>query len=81
LCLKGTVFDVTPGKGFYGPGGGYAALAGRDASRALAKMDLSSDAVTNARLDDLTAKEKETLESWYTRMKAKYKVVGELKQG
>jgi hypothetical protein len=25
LCLKGTVFDVTAGKGFYGPGGGYGA--------------------------------------------------------
>jgi len=61
-----------------GPGGGYAVLAGKDASRALGKMDLSADAVSNPRVDDLTAKEKETLDSWFARMNAKYPVVGTL---
>jgi membrane-associated progesterone receptor component len=78
LCLKGTVFDVTAGKGFYGPGGGYAVLAGKDASRALAKMDLSAESTRNPRVDDLDAKEKDTLNSWYDRLKSKYPVVGEL---
>lgn len=53
-------------------------LAGKDASRALGKMDLSADAVSNPRVDDLTAKEKETLDSWFARMNAKYPVVGTL---
>ena len=39
MGCKGTVYDVTE-SGFYGPNGGYPMLAGRDASLALASMDL-----------------------------------------
>ncbi len=39
MGCKGVVFDVTE-SGFYGPQGGYQMLSGRDASLALAKMDL-----------------------------------------
>ena len=41
LAVKGRVFDVSTGTDFYGPdGGGYKALAGQDASRALGIMSL-----------------------------------------
>ena len=38
VCIKGVVYDVSSGAGFYGPGKGYSSFAGRDASRALAVM-------------------------------------------
>ena len=41
LAVKGRVFDVCSGADFYGPeGGGYSALAGQDASRALGIMSM-----------------------------------------
>lgn len=36
------VYDVTRGHSFYGPGGAYGNLAGHDATRALAKMDVKA---------------------------------------
>lgn len=39
MSVKGVVFDVTSGEGFYGPGAGYSPLAGRESARALAKME------------------------------------------
>ncbi len=39
VAVKGTVFDMSfGGRGFYGPGGAYHFLAGRDGSRPLAKV-------------------------------------------
>lgn len=41
IAIKGRVFDVSSGAEFYGPtNGGYNALAGQDASRALGVMSL-----------------------------------------
>ena len=34
LAINGTIFDVSAGRGFYGPGGHYGHFAGRDATRA-----------------------------------------------
>ncbi|KAF9964572.1 hypothetical protein BGZ73_001821 [Actinomortierella ambigua] len=36
LAIKGEVFDVTAGGGFYAKGGGYGFFSGKDASRAYA---------------------------------------------
>ncbi len=78
LAVKGIVFDVSAGRGFYGKGGGYEMLAGRDASRALAKMSMDVADVDNPSVDDLHERERLSLDSWVERLKAKYKVVGRL---
>eukprot|EP00300_Choanocystis_sp_HF-7_P042121 c888_g1_i1.p1 GENE.c888_g1_i1~~c888_g1_i1.p1 ORF type:complete len:115 (-),score=24.26 c888_g1_i1:157-474(-) len=77
VALNGGVFDVTTGRSFYGPGGGYGALAGRDASRALAKMSLAEEDL-ELPADDLTAEEQQTLSDWVARFETKYPRVGTL---
>jgi len=37
MGIRGSVYDVTLGAHFYGPGGPYGNFAGRDASRGLSK--------------------------------------------
>jgi membrane-associated progesterone receptor component len=75
VAIKGRVFDVSSGKNFYGPGGSYAVFAGKDASRALAKMSKNEEDVS-ASLDGLTEKEIGVLEDWEKKFEAKYSVVG-----
>jgi hypothetical protein len=63
------VFDVTAGKDFYGPGGGYAFFAGRDASRGLAKSSLDPATLDEVsaggdQLAGLDAEEIATLAEW-----------------
>ncbi|KAK6332158.1 hypothetical protein TWF718_002692 [Orbilia javanica] len=43
LSINGTIYDVTEGRGKYGPGGGYSFFAGRDASRAYITGDFKND--------------------------------------
>lgn len=57
IALKGVVFDVT-GSAFYGKGGGYHIIAGRDGSRILAVMKLESEYVDNPSTAGLDDKEK-----------------------
>lgn len=84
LAVRGKVFDVTPGRNFYGPGGPYENFAGRDASRGLACGSFDREMLTedlNAPLDTLTDLDKEQMEalqSWEDRFNEKYLVVGEL---
>ncbi|XP_062165462.1 probable steroid-binding protein 3 [Alnus glutinosa] len=75
VAVKGRIFDVTNGKSFYGPGGPYALFAGKDASRALAKMSKNDEDVSPT-LDGLSEKEIEVLNDWEKKFEAKYPVVG-----
>ncbi|KAI9831592.1 MAG: hypothetical protein M1819_004824 [Sarea resinae] len=84
LAVKGRVFDVTPGKNFYGPNGPYANFAGRDASRGLACGSFDEDMLTedlNGPLDTLEGlneEEIDALNGWEQRFQEKYLVVGNL---
>ena len=84
LAVRGKVFDVTPGKNFYGPGGPYENFAGRDASRGLAYGSFDENMLTkdlNGPLDDLSSlgpDELEALRDWEERFLEKYIVVGKL---
>eukprot|EP00039_Didymoeca_costata_P029571 m.25252 g.25252 ORF g.25252 m.25252 type:complete len:168 (-) comp7690_c0_seq1:3385-3888(-) len=80
MAVKGTVFDVSRGADFYGPGGPYAIFAGRDASRGLATYDLTDSAVKDTMddLSDLTPDEIEVLDGWQESFTLKYIVRGNL---
>lgn len=84
LSVRGRIFDVTPGRNFYGPGGPYQNFAGRDASRGLACGSFDEDMLTedlNGPLDDLKnlgEEEMEALKGWEERFSEKYLVVGRL---
>ncbi|KAL2860403.1 cytochrome b5-like heme/steroid binding domain-containing protein [Aspergillus pseudodeflectus] len=84
LAVRGRVFDVSPGRNFYGPGGPYENFAGRDASRGLAFQSFDREMLTedlSAPLDDLkdlNAEQLENLQGWEERFSEKYLVVGKL---
>lgn len=64
IALKGKVYDVSEKRDFYGPNGGYHLFAGKDATRALAKMSFEDADLENDRYDDLSFMEIETLNDW-----------------
>lgn len=77
------VYDVSfGGVGFYGPKGGYHRFAGKDASRALAKMSFEPEDLENTSVEDLEEKNKKILLDWIKTFaeKKKYPVVGNLKK-
>lgn len=84
IAVRGKVFDVTPGRHFYGPGGPYENFAGRDASRGLACNSFDEDMLTKDlegpldTLDGLGSDEMESLQGWEERFSEKYLVVGRL---
>lgn len=84
LAVRGRVFDVSPGRNFYGPGGPYENFAGRDASRGLAKGSFDAEMLTENlegpldELKDLNSDELEALKGWEERFEEKYLVVGRL---
>ncbi|EAS32585.1 DNA damage response protein [Coccidioides immitis RS] len=84
LAVRGKVFDVSPGRNFYGPGGPYENFAGRDATRGLACQSFDEEMLTKdlkGPLDDLHGLDEEQLDNlrgWEERFLEKYLVVGKL---
>lgn len=80
IAVNGTVFDMTRGKDFYGPGGPYSIFAGRDASRGLAKHELSDDMVKDTwdDISDLSELEMQELQGWFESFTFKYPIRGNL---
>lgn len=77
VALKGRVYDVSSGSAFYGADRAYAMFAGKDATRAFAKMSKNPEDVCGS-LDGLTEKEIGVLNDWEKKYEAKYPVVGRL---
>ncbi|XP_078413143.1 neudesin isoform X1 [Cetorhinus maximus] len=76
MAIKGVVFDVTLGKEFYGKGGPYNALVGKDSTRAVAKMSLESEDLTHD-VTGLTEDELKSLDDVFNNLyKTKYPIVG-----
>jgi membrane-associated progesterone receptor component len=76
LCRE--VFDVSSASMFYGEGAGYHCFAGREATRAMAKLSFEESDLASLKDDDFGPFEKNTLEDWYQKFKyyKSYPVVG-----
>ena len=70
LAVNGTVFDVSLGRDFYGPGGPYEKFAGRECGMALAKMSFDEEHLDNLEgCASLNFGEKNQLHEWYEKFK------------
>jgi len=77
LALTGQVFDVSKGKEYYGPGGGYGFFSGRDASRAFVTGDFEEKGLIDT-VDGLSKDDYMGLEEWSSFYNKDYKKVGVL---
>ncbi|KAL9375906.1 hypothetical protein Peur_032785 [Populus x canadensis] len=79
MAIKGQIYDVSQSRMFYGPGGPYALFAGKDASRALAKMSFEDKDLTGD-VSGLGPFELEALQDWEYKFMSKYEKVGTIKK-
>ncbi|KAL6883531.1 hypothetical protein ACP4OV_010945 [Aristida adscensionis] len=79
MAIKGQIYDVSQSRSFYGPGGSYEMFAGRDASRALAKMSFEPQDLTGD-IAGLTPVELGSLNDWEYKFTSKYVKVGTIKR-
>ncbi|URD78509.1 membrane steroid-binding protein [Musa troglodytarum] len=79
MAIKGQIYDVTQSRMFYGPGGPYALFAGKDASRALAKMSFEPVDLTGD-ISGLGPFELDALQDWEYKFMSKYVKVGTIKK-
>jgi membrane-associated progesterone receptor component len=78
ISLRGDVYDVSSARNLYGVGNAYHCMAGREASRAMAKLSFDEIDLSSTRLDDLGAFERSTLDDWVEKFRHYkcYPVVG-----
>lgn len=79
MAIKGQIYDVSQSRMFYGPGGPYALFAGKDASRALAKMSFEQQDLTGD-ISGLGPFELDALQDWEYKFMSKYVKVGTVKK-
>lgn len=79
MAIKGQIYDVSQSRMFYGPGGPYALFAGKDASRALAKMSFEEKDLTGD-ISGLGPFELDALQDWEYKFMGKYVKVGTVKK-
>lgn len=82
VALKNKVYDVSfGGVSMYGEGGPYNKFAGKDVSRALAKMSFDLEDLENTDISDLSEKQLKVLDDWCKTFEEKkqYPCVGRLK--
>ncbi|KAK8690363.1 hypothetical protein V6N13_073897 [Hibiscus sabdariffa] len=79
MAIKGQIYDVSQSRMFYGPGGPYALFAGKDASRALAKMSFEENDLTGD-ISGLGSFELDALQDWEYKFMSKYVKVGTIKK-
>jgi len=77
LSVRGTVYDVSRGRDFYGPGGPYATFTGEEVARAFALMSQDPKDF-NDDLTGLSQTELGILSDWEAKFQAKYDIVGKL---
>lgn len=78
MAIKGQIYDISQSRMFYGPGGPYALFAGKDASRALAKMSFEPQDLTGD-VSGLGPFELSALQDWEYKFVSKYVKVGSIK--
>ncbi|KAL3679169.1 hypothetical protein R1sor_022125 [Riccia sorocarpa] len=69
VAIRGKIYDVSSASDFYGPGKAYAVFAGKDATRALAKMSTKAEDVLPS-VEGLTEKEIGVLDDWEKKFNA-----------
>jgi len=75
FSVRGVIYDVSAGVSFYGEGNSYGVFAGREVARALGKMSLKEEDLSDD-VSDFTEKEMATLEQWEAKFQGKYPVLG-----
>jgi membrane-associated progesterone receptor component len=82
IALKGDVYDCTKSVEYYGAEGPYHCFAGRNATRAMAKLSFEESELCNPDYSKLGPFERDTLEDWVSKFKhyKVYPVVGRLSE-